>query len=147
MEGVQCSNCMGYQEGALLEGVRDSDSQRILCICEVASGSTNNINDNEFPTLDDFEQKVMSWQSLPEKVIYKIIDKEPIGTKFGQGLMLTLLDRKGNTTYVWATSIIKSKLESEKFSGKNAKIFIVSYGKKVSGLTKNNYYDFKIMKK
>lgn len=50
------------------------------------------------------------WREVPERTVFEIIDTRTAVTKTGEGMLLTLRERNGNTMTMWATKLIKERL-------------------------------------
>ena len=100
------------------------------------------INDNVFEEkVKDQNQETLKWKELPTGVIYKILEVVEVDGKFGRSKILTLKNREGEETRVWACSGLNR--EKEPLEGK----FVRSTGYRVSKKTKQEYFSYDLVRK
>ena len=104
----------------------------------------------EFPTNEKFDENkisnndILKWRDIPMNKVFRIDDVSKINTKFGEGTILTLVDRDSNMYKCFATKTISDKLNN--INLQNGSCYIRSLGLKESKTnTGNKYYNFDIM--
>lgn len=88
------------------------------------------------------ERDVKSWTELPvDGTVYKIISSEKKQGKFGDCYILTVKNKVGEETKVWAPKNLQKMFEKESEKSKPRDIFFCSLGqiKKSDGHLKNEY--------
>lgn len=107
------------------------------------------VDTDDFISEDTFQEKVqdqnqeeaIKWKDLPTEVIYKILEVAEVDGKFGKSKILTLKDRQGETSKVWACPT----LNKEKYSLQGA--FVRSTGFKLSKKSKQEYLSYDLVRK
>ena len=88
------------------------------------------------------ERDVKSWTELPvDGTVYKIISSEKKQGKFGDCYILTVKNKVGEETKVWAPKNLQKMFEKESEKSNPRDIFFCSLGqiKKSDGHLKNEY--------
>ena len=91
--------------------------------------------------VQDQNQEALKWKDLPNGVIYKILEVTEVDGKFGKSKILTLKNREGETTKVWACPT----LNNEKGSLQGA--FVRSTGFKLSKKSNQQYLSYDLVRK
>ena len=91
--------------------------------------------------VQDQNQEALKWKDLPTGVIYKILEVGEVDGKFGKSKILTLKDRDGETTRVWACPT----LNKEKGSLEGA--YVRSMGFKLSKKSNQQYLSYDLVRK
>ena len=91
--------------------------------------------------VQDQSQEALKWKDLPNGVIYKILEVTEVDGKFGKSKILTLKNREGETTKVWACPTPNN----EKGSLQGA--FVRSTGFKLSKKSNQQYLSYDLVRK
>ena len=95
-----------------------------------------------FPSDEQLNSKItrstnwLKWRDVPINKWYHIVKREPLDTKNGEALILTLEDKDQNRLICFTTSLIKKELEARPESN-----FIKSSGK----ICTKKYYGFELV--
>ena len=140
------SNIENYNKGMESNGINMASENKSLSNAERIKGFAEEGED--FISEDAFQEKVkdqnqeaIKWKDLPTEIIYKILDMVEVDGKFGKSRILTLKDRQGETTRVWACPTLNK--EKDALVG----AFVRSMGFKLSKKTKQQYLSYDLVRK
>ena len=91
---------------------------------------------------------IIAWKNVNERVVYKIVNKKDIITLKGSSIILTLKASEGKIIKCYGTGVIQRELAGRlRKDSDNDDLFITSLGKKTAEVSRNTYYNFKIISK
>ena len=88
------------------------------------------------------ERDVNKWSELPvDGTVFKIVNSEKKQGKFGDCYILTVIDKAGETSKVWAPKSLQKEIEEESSKIKPRSIYFCSLGqiKSQNGHLRNEY--------
>ena len=90
------------------------------------------------------ERDIKGWVELPiDGTVYKIIDSKKIQGKFGDCCILTIKDKRGEESKVWAPKKLQKEIDEEEKTSNPRSIYFCSLGQNKkqdgSGYLKNEY--------
>ena len=104
-----------------------------------------------YPAIQEFNtssrgdrEKAIAWRDVEKDKVFQVVNFREVKVGGSLTFILTLTDEASNSQDVWATGLIKRKLDCDKDLYAGKEIYIISKGEKESR-NKRMYYDFRIL--